>query len=250
LSAAHAAGRPAALLVGNFSPRIGDFSEPLAWHTLRSPPATADLARRLTADVRAEGWDGISVDLEALRGRDRSGLTRLLADLRADLGAAASLTVAVENVTAVADYPARGYDLAAAARSVDQIVLMAYDQHGPWEEAAGPIGADAWVKAGLRAVLAQVPASQVDLGVAGYGYVWGPHGNRQVSDAAARALASREGGRRWWVGSVGEWAARLGDGSILWWSDGRTLDRRERLAASLGLHGVAVWSLGLADPLR
>ncbi len=157
--------------------------------------------------------------------------------------------MSVENVTSVAEYPARGYDLAAAARSVDQIVLMAYDQHGPWEKAPGPVGADGWIRAGLRALLSQVPPSQVDLGVAGYGYVWGSQ-RRQISAAAARALVSQAGARARWVPAVGEWTADLPDGAVVWWSDARTLARRERLAASLGLHGVAVWSLGLADPIR
>ncbi len=68
LSAAHAVGRTAVLLVGNFSAKIGDFSEPLAWRTLHSSAATEALARRLAADVRGDGWDGISVDFEALGG--------------------------------------------------------------------------------------------------------------------------------------------------------------------------------------
>ena len=249
LSAARAQGLPADLLVGNFSPRIDDFSEPLAWRTLRSPRATAELAHTLGDRVRAEGWDGISVDLESLAPRDRPGLVRLLADLRAKLGGDASLTVAVSNFTSVSGYAANGYDLPGIAESVDQIVLMAYDQHGPWEATPGPIGAEDWVKAGLRALLQKVPSSQVDLGVAGYAYVWQPHRRRQVSDATARRLASRPGVHDHWVASVGEWTATLPDGGTAWRSDARTLARRERLAASLGLHGVAVWSLGLSDPI-
>jgi spore germination protein len=250
LRAAQAAGLPAALLVGNFSPKIGDFSEPLAWRTLSDPTASTALARTLSGDVRREGWSGISVDLESLRARDRAGLVRLLADLRADLGEGTSLTVSIANLASAAEYAANGYDLKGIAGSVDQIVLMAYDQHGPWEAAPGPIGAEGWVRAGLRASLAEVPPSQVDLGVAGYGYLWGAHGRRQVSDATARRLASRSGAHARWAAGIGEWTAKIpGDGTI-WWSDARTLARRERLAASLGLHGLAVWSLGLSDPIR
>jgi spore germination protein len=249
LAAAHAAGLPAVLLVGNFSSKVGDFSEPLAWRTLGSPDAVAALAGKLAADVAGEGWDGISVDLESLHARDAHGLVELLADLRADLGAEASLTIALQNSSTAAGYRSYGYDLAGIAASVDQIVLMAYDQHGPWEKAPGPIGADGWVRAGLRALLAQVPAAQVDLGVAGYGYAWEPGRRRQLSDAAARALASRPGAKRRWDAAAGEWTAALPGGGTVWWSDARTLAGRERLAASLGLHGLAIWSLGLAEPI-
>jgi spore germination protein len=250
LAAAEDAGLPAVLLVGNFSPRINDFSEPLAHRTLRSPSATAALARTLAGDVTSEGWNGISVDLESLRARDAPGLVGLLADLRADLGPSASLTVNVSNFTHPAQYPANGYDLAGIARSVSQVVLMAYDQHGPWEKTPGPIGATSWVKRGLAALLTVVPAAQVDLGVAGYGYVWAAHGRRQLSDAAARALVARDGATARWRASAGEWTAALPNGGSVWWSDRRTLARREALAASRGLHGLAVWSLGLSDPIR
>lgn len=249
LAAAHAAGLPAVLLVGNYSERIGDFSEPLAWRTLGAPTAAARLARTLAGDVAAEGWDGISVDLESLTARDAPGLVGLLADLRADLGPAASLTVCVENLTAAAQYPANGYQLSAIARSVSQIVLMAHDEHGPWEKTPGPVGAARWVKKGLGVVLGEVPAAQVDLGVAGYGYVWAPSGRRQLSDAGARALVAREGAVAHWVAAVQEWTAALPGGGTVWWSESRTLGDREALAASLGLHGLAVWSLGLSDPI-
>jgi spore germination protein YaaH len=132
---------------------------------------------------------------------------------------------------------------------VSQIVLMAYDQHGPWEKTPGPVGATSWVTRGVRALESSVPAARVDLGVAGYGYVWGPGGRQQLSDAGARALVAKQGGHARWVASVGEWTATLPSGAVVWWSDTRTLALREALAARLGLHGLAVWSLGLSDPI-
>jgi spore germination protein len=249
LAAAHAAGLPAVLLVGNYSDKINNFSEPLAYKTLASPTAMGKLAATLSADVRSEGWDGISVDLESLAPRDASGLVTLLADLRTDLGPSASLTMCVENLTAAKQYPANGYDLAGIAQSVSQVVLMAYDQHGPWEKTPGPVGATSWVTRGLRALMTAVPASQIDLGVAGYGYVWGPGGRHQLSDAGARGLVADQGGHARWVASVGEWTAKLPSGAVVWWSDARTLALRQTLAARFGLHGLAVWSLGLSDPI-
>jgi spore germination protein len=249
LAAAHAAGLPAVFLVGNYSSKVEDFSEPLAFETLGSPSATAALATKLAGFVAAEGWDGISVDLESLKPRDRRGLTELLADLRADLGTAASLTVCVMDSSRTADYAAAGYDLPAIAESVDQVVLMAYDQHGPWERKPGPVGGEGWVRAGVHALLAKVPAAKVDLGVAGYGYAWEGDRTRMVSDAGARKLVAKVGARARWDAGAGEWTAALPGGGAIWWSDSRTLAHREALAASLGLHGLAVWSLGLSDPI-
>jgi spore germination protein YaaH len=52
------------------------------------------------------------------------------------------------------------------------------------------------------------------------------------------------------VARVGEWTAQLRDGSTVWWSDARSFAIRVAMARADGLHGVAVWSLGLSDPLR
>jgi spore germination protein YaaH len=249
LFAAHRAGLPAVLLVGNFSDRINDFSEPLAHATLGRPPAIARVVDALATNVRAGGWNGISVDLESLTVRDRPGLAAFVAGLRHALPTDDSLTVTVMNETSPGDYRSAGYDLAALARSADQLVLMAYDQHGPWENTPGPIGALAWQRAGLHAILEIVPAAKVDLGVAGYGYAWRPHANLQLSDAGARRLVARSGAHARWVPSAGEWTATLPDGSTVWWSDRRSLALRLRLAASIKLHGLAVWSLGLSDPI-
>jgi spore germination protein YaaH len=94
-----------------------------------------------------------------------------------------------------------------------------------------------------------VPPAKIDLGVAGYGYAWRPHSNDMLSDAQARALIKRYHARAHWSKSVGEWTARLKDGSVLWWSDARSLTARAQLAAADHLGGLAVWSLGLSDPI-
>jgi spore germination protein len=245
---AHADRLRAQLLFGNYDTAIGDFSEPLAHRLLTTPEITRRVVGELAGDVMRQGWDGLSVDLESLRPRDRSGLTRFVRALRRALPPSASLSVDVANDVTAAGFRAGGYDLPALGAAA-RLILMAYDQHGPWENAPGPVGALAWTRRGLRTLLAAVGADRVDLGVAGYGYAWRPHRNLQLSDAGARALVARAGGRARWVPSAGEWTAHLDDGSTVWWSDGRSYAVRARLAARLRLHGLAVWSLGLADPL-
>ena len=214
--------------------------------------STPEIARRvvgeLADDVTRQGWDGISIDLESLRARDRAGLTRFVRALRAALFPKATLTIDVANDLTTSGFRAGGYDLRALG-AAGRLILMAYDQHGPWENAPGPVGALPWARRGLRTLLAAVPADRIDLGVAGYGYAWRPHRNLQLSDARARALVSQADGHARWIASAGEWTARLSDGSTVWWSDARAYSVRARLATQLHLHGLAVWSLGLSDPL-
>ncbi|GAB2474515.1 glycoside hydrolase family 18 protein [Jatrophihabitans fulvus] len=244
---AHRRHLRAELLVSNFSDAVGDFSEPVAHRLLSSARHRATVIRSLVYDVTHRGWDGIGVDLEALTRRDTAGLTAFVRALAAALPRRASLSIAISNSTTRAGYRASGYDLPALSRVVDRVTLMAYDQHGPWEDTPGPIGGLGWQWAGIAAAVKDVPRRKLELGVAGYGYAWRPHANVQLSVARARALA---GHRARFDTRRGEWTARLADGSTLWWSDRRSWNLRVDLARRHHLYGLALWVLGQSDPLR
>ncbi|WP_159440879.1 glycosyl hydrolase family 18 protein [Jatrophihabitans endophyticus] len=237
----------AELLVSNYSDAVGDFAEPVAHRLLASAAHRRAVVRALVRDVTRRGWDGISVDLEALAPRDTTGLTAFVRALQRALPRRATLSISISTAASRAGYRRMGYDLRALGRAVDRVMLMAYDQHGPWEDTPGPIGALGWQRKGIAAARHTVPRAKLDLGVAGYGYAWRPHSNDQLSVAQAR---TRAGSRARFDEASGEWTARLADGSTLWWSDRRSWQLRVKLARTLGLHGLALWVLGRADPLR
>jgi spore germination protein YaaH len=249
LAQAHRDHLHAELLLNNFDGRINDFSEPLAHGLLGDPANIRAVSAQIVRAVRTEGWDGVCVDLESLNPRDSAGLLALLETLRRGLPAGRTLSATVMNETSTGAYAGDGYDLSAISRTVDRVVLMGYDQHGPWERTPGPIGSLDWQKAGLHALLQSVPAGKVDLGVAGYGYAWGTRGVKELSDAQARGMVSSQRGRAQYESKIGEWTAKLRDGYTLWWSDGRSYEQRAALARQEGVHGLALWVLGLSDPL-
>ncbi|HUZ15974.1 MAG TPA: glycosyl hydrolase family 18 protein [Gaiellaceae bacterium] len=249
LAAAHAHGLPAVLLVSNWSDRVNDFYEPLAHETLGSPQKTDEAASALAGYIVHGGWDGVSVDLESLAPRDTADLTRFVSDLKADLPGGDSLTICLSAATTLDAYASMGYDLPALAASVDQIVLMTYDDHGPWEKTPGPIGPLRWQRASVAALKKDVPADKIFLGVANYAYAWRPHSVDSLTVAQARRLAARWHAQRRWIASAGEWRAKLTDGSTVWWSDKRSMSVRLALARTLGVYGIAVWSLGTGDRL-
>lgn len=246
LAAAHANGIRVELLLSNYSDRIGDFDPRAAARLLRHPDNVRAVADQLAAAVATDGWDGVQVDLESMRAKDADGLLMLVQELQARMAPERSVSVAVMASTDPQEYVDRGYRLAELGQAVDTLALMTYDQHGPWS-APGPIGARRWQARAAAVVTAAVPAAKVDLGVAGYGYTW-PAG-RTVTVKQARRLVRRDGTTPHWRRGPGEWSARLSDGTRLWWSDGRSYAIRLGLASSLGLHGVALWRLGSADPL-
>ena len=239
------------LLLSNWSNRLEGF-DPRANHRLLSHPhRIRAVAHRLASYVARGGWGGVNIDLERVRSGDARGLVRLAAALQAAMPAPRTVTIDVSARQSVASYRDGGYAIAGLARVVDRFELMTYDEHGPGWSEAGPIGSLDWQRRCLAAILGVVPADQVDLGVAGYGYTWRPDGGgRTVTVAQARRLVERDGVRAHWRREAGEWTAGLADGTRMWWSDRRSYAQRVTLARSEHLHGLAIWRLGSADTLR
>lgn len=238
------------LLLSNYSNRQGGFDARAA-HLLLSSPAHVDrVATRMAGFVRAQGWSGVNVDLELVRRQDAAGLVRLVRALQSALPEARTVSIDVSASTSLPAYRARGYRLAALADAADTIVLMTYDLHGPSWSGPGPIGPTDWQRRAVTAALEAVPASRLDLGVAGYGYTWpSDRSGGTVTVAGARRLVRADGATAVWRRGFGEWRAELSNGTVIWWSDGRSFERRVALARELGLHGVALWRLGSADRL-
>lgn len=241
--AAQEAGRDAVLLVSNYSDVIGDFDEDLANQMLTDPEARASVVAALV-DAAAD-FDGVQIDLESLATRDSEGLVDFTRELRDALPDDDSVSMAFTASTDVGGYRERGYDLEALDPHLDRLVLMAYDQHGPWSD-PGPIADLAWVRSELDYVASVIDPEKIDLGVATYGYQWGTEPDT-LTVAEAREAA---GDAARWDASAGEWTADLSGGRTLWWSDARSLAVREKIARAAGLHGVAIWQIGASGPLH
>jgi spore germination protein YaaH len=247
LARAHGDGLRANFLVGNYSAAIGDFDETAAHKLLSSRTNITNVVATLNSAVRAQGWDGVTIDLESLQARDTSGLTAFAAALHNALPAGKQVSIDITTFTTAQEFSDNGYDLTALGQVVDNVALMAYDEHGWGDSGPGPVGELSWQRDGLNIVLADVAADKVDLGVAGYGYSWAPDGTvTQVSDQQARDEA---GAAATFDRTAGEWTASLDDGTVLWWSYARSFALRRTLAAQMGIHGLAMWDLGLSDPI-
>jgi spore germination protein YaaH len=239
------AGAHAELLLSNFSTSIGDFSPETGTALLSSATNRDRVATAVAQMAERNGFDGVQIDLESLRGQDRAGLVAFTASVRkavrAEIGRDARVSIAVMASTSGSGYRDTGYDLRGIAQHVDRVVLMTYDQHGPWSD-PGTVGSLPWARKVVRAAeAAGVPRTRIDLGIAGYGYVWGgDDADAQVTAAQAERLA---GDRARWSSTAGEWSATLADGRELHWSDAKSYRERRALARGLHLHGVALWSL-------
>lgn len=252
LRVAHREGLRAELLVSNWSNELQDF-DPRALHRmLADPAARRQVARRLDRVVRRRGWDGVNIDLERVRADDAKRLVRFTRTVRRLLPGDRAVSIDVSARTSLKGYRAGGYYLRPLAATVDLVQVMTYDQHGPWSD-PGPVGALPWQRTAIAAARQAVPARRLDLGVAGYGYQWpgedSERAMRQVTVHQARRIVEDDGATAHWRPGVGEWTATLADDTVLWWSDGRSLERRSTIAERRDLHGLALWRLGSTDPV-
>lgn len=249
LAHAHRLGKKAEVLLLNFKAGTG-FSDQVAKSMLSTKANRDSAAASLAAEVAQYGFDGVMFDLEELTSDDADGLSAFAKELRRDVGPGIHLDAALQPSTSAAGYARRGYDVAALLASLDTVTVMAYDQHGTFNPTnPGPVGELTWQKKVLAALLLTATPGQVDLGVAGYGYRWASDRTHTVGDVRARRLVAEAHVTPTFDDDRGEWTATLPDGQVFWWSDARSIAMREQLAASLGLHGVAVWSLALSDPV-
>jgi spore germination protein YaaH len=246
---AHQLGKKAEVLLLNYQAGVG-FSDEVATSMLSTKANRDAAAASLAAVVSSAHLDGVMFDLEALSADDADGLTAFAAALRADVGPSIHLDAALQPSTTASGYRGLGYDVAGLPTSLDTVTVMGYDQHGTFNPTnPGPVGELTWQRKVLDALLLTAKPGQVDLGVAGYGYRWAADGTHTVGDIRARRLVKAAGVAPTFDEGRGEWTATLPDGQVFWWADARSIALREKLAASLGLHGVAVWSMALSDPV-
>ena len=246
---AHQLGKKAEVLLLNYQGGVG-FSDEVAKSMLSTKANRDAAAASLAAVVSSAHLDGVMFDLESLSRDDADDLTAFAAALRADVGPGIHLDAALQPSTTADGYRGLGYDVEGLLKSLDTVTVMGYDQHGTFNPTnPGPVGELTWQRKVLAALLLTAKPGQVDLGVAGYGYRWAADGTHTVGDIRARRLVKAAGVSPAFDEGRGEWTATLPDGQVFWWADARSIALREKLAASLGLHGIAVWSMALSDPV-
>lgn len=238
---AGAAGLPVLALITNSGMNSSVVADPAA--RSRAVEAVFEL-------VRSEGLGGVNIDFEGLKPWAGAGFTAFVREVAERLRPAGYLvTVAVparRNDNPDDDWIA-AYDYAALGRAADYLVLMTYDQH--WQTGSpGPVAALWWVEEVVRYAAARVSPRKLLLGLAGYGYDWGPGKEAQVVHAAAAAdLAARHGTRLRWDEAAAEATFTYWQGGAkhtVWVENSYSVEQRLALVDKYRLAGVALWRLG------
>jgi spore germination protein YaaH len=211
----------------------------------------------MVADTGRYGYDGVSLDFEAVAAADRDALTAFSAELAARLHARGKLLAqAVSGKTKdVANHPrSTAFDYVELSKHVDYVFVMAWGIH--WATSAPGAQDDyVWVRQVADYVASLPRKEKFVMGTMLYGMDW-PNGGGPANEAAGRfydeivALSAQYGVAPVYDPTKDSWRLSYTDTSgvphELWYSDATNVANRLALARERGL-GVGFWRLGQED---
>lgn len=211
----------------------------------------------IVALVLREGYAGIDIDYEDLRGSDREAFSTFVTNLGDALHAEDKiLSVAVFAKTSDAGDDQRNVaqDYAAIGDAVDEVRLMAYDYH--WAGSApGPVAPITWVREVLEYAKAEIPAEKIVLGVpvAGFDWVVGDGGvqGEPVSwlqcYGRTRAYNATLQYDRLSQSPSFRYTDEQGRAHEVWFENAESTTAKLEAAKSAGIRGVYLWMFGDED---
>ncbi|MDG0813311.1 S-layer homology domain-containing protein [Cohnella rhizosphaerae] len=246
---AHGKGKRVWAMVGN------RFDQDATHAMLSDATRRSAFARQLAASVRRYGLDGLNVDFENVAPVDRNSFTAFLTELNDEL----DKIPAVLSVNVSPDFGTdwtEAFDYAALGRTADYVVLMGYDEHWAGGE-AGSVSSLPWLRLGLTALLAQVPAGRVVLALPLYSRDWrteaGASGSEEISLLQQNERMAVKRAKVSWEEKTGQYFASYGAAASwhrIWAEDGRSLSLKAGLGQSYGIAGYGFWYMGGGEPGR
>ncbi len=174
VAAARSAGLSLFATVSNWSDARNDFDPAVPRAILQTRKKMRRHAANLAALCATLGYDGIDLDWESLKARERDRFSDFVEELAADLHAEGKrLAIAISAKTSEpGDWSGtKAEDWFRLGAAVDEFKVMTYDYSGPWSS-PGPIAPPGWMDAVLTFAESEVPPDKIMMGLPFYGYDW------------------------------------------------------------------------------
>jgi spore germination protein YaaH len=212
----------------------------------------------MVSDTMTYGYDGVSLDLEAVAAADRDALTAFSAELAQRLHARGKrLAQAVSaKVKDVPNHPrSTAFDYVELSKHVDHVFVMAWGIH--WATSTPGAQDDySWVRQVADYVASLPRKEKFVMGTMLYGMDWPNGGGSAANEAAGRhydeivAISAQYGAAPVYDPTKDSWRLSYTDGAgvprEIWYSDATNVANRLALARERGL-GIGFWRLGQED---
>lgn len=230
-----------------------NFDGKTAKKLLENPINRQALINNILKAIKINGFKGVNIDFESVHYYDRSYLTTFMSELYSTLNPK-GLYVTISVPAKTSDNPSASwdgaYDYATLAKSSDQVVLMAYDEHYPGGT-SGAIASISWVENVIKYAVTVIPKEKLLLGTAAYGYDWSPNGTKAHSISVIYNLASTHGAViKWDPLSQSPYFTYTDVAGVIhtvWFENAESLNFKLDLVNSYDISGIAIWKLGLEN---
>jgi spore germination protein len=250
-SLAKAGGTKVLALVNNI--QGSNFDTSTIHRMLNSAAARSRAVRDIARLLISKGYHGVNIDFENVPARDRFYLTAFFRELSATLrplGLMVTASVPAKTYNDTRSPHSGAYDFQGLAPYLDQVMIMAYDEHYAGGT-PGPVASYPWFEKVINYTLRCFPAHKVVMGIAAYGYDWSGHSGKARHTDAIQALI-----RKYRI--VPRWHPQYrvpyftykswGIKHQVWYENVHSTAAKLTLVKRYNLRGVAVWRLGYEDP--
>lgn len=237
------------VLIGN------NFSGSVAKELLESPANRQNFINNLLDIMKKYNYKGVNIDIEGVYSENRNHYTAFIKEIYQELnpkGYIVSASVPAKTYDNPKNSWTGAYDYEALSKYLDQLILMAYDEH--WS--GGPPGAVAsigWVEKILSYTKTVVPGHKIYLGVAAYGYDWPDNGKSAKAygiNGCYNVASKYNAAVKWDAVSKTPYFNYTDEDGVkhsVWFENAQSLGYKLDLAKKYDIGGIAIWRLGLEN---
>jgi spore germination protein len=222
----------------------GTFDPKMIGHILHDASLSKKLQDNLIKLALTNGYAGIQLDFEQLHPNDEMPYVHFLKSLHQKTQQRGiSLSVAIS--------PSIGNDQLekGIGDNADQVVLMTYDYSYPGSH-PGAVAPTWWVKSVLDYETAVIPRDKIFLGINAYGYTWGNSKGTAVGlvnvDKVNKKYHATEHFDTVNDAPYSTYQSNNKD-YVFYYENQQSLTDKMNLAKAYGLHGIAIWRIGLEN---
>jgi spore germination protein len=244
-------GKKVLALINNI--QGANFNSNTIHRMLSSQTARTRAVNGISRLLTTKGYHGVNIDFENVPVRDRFYLTAFFRELAAVLrprGLMVTASVPAKTFDDIRSAHSGAYDFQALAPYLDQIMIMAYDEHYAGGT-PGPVASYPWFEKVINYTLRYYPAHKIVMGIAAYGYDWTAHsGKARHTDAIQGLIRKYRVTPKWHPKyrvpyfTYKSWGTK----HQVWYENVHSTAAKLTLVKRYNLRGVAVWRLGYEDP--